>query len=160
MKPVAQTDPELSSVLNRYGCRFMSLLAIPQIEAGEFFMAPVVQEIYDQACEIGGVVTNPYTALCGPNEAWIIDEGFRRLDVDKRGIQIGEIRGDVPFLWNNKQAESFDYVVAHWKTLGADGHFTLLDRKREEIYDPFDARQATYVLKKLEIIRELIYRVW
>jgi hypothetical protein len=160
LKLTKQNDPDLSYPIRRFGCRFMTLLAIPQLKLGVILFPGEIQEIYDEACLLPKVIRNPGTALCGPGEDWIINEGFRRLSSDFKGIQIGEFQDDVPRRWSGLEIASYDYVIAHWKTTGIDGHFTLFDSKGFEVYDPYDPNIGDYELKKHSIQRKLIYKIY
>lgn len=161
MQMPKQNYQELPFALRRYGCRFMCLAGIAMHDLGKTLTYPEITALYEDACLVPGVITNPDTALCGGKENWIIDEAFRRLGNEtRRGIQIGQFDPEgVPRLWNGAPADNYDYRILHWETKGPDGHFTLAD-KEEEIYDPHDNDLSTYQISKIRIQRTLLYRVW
>ena len=46
---VKQTDPKLDSVINEYGCNFMSTIAIPQLLTGNILKANEIQDLWNYA---------------------------------------------------------------------------------------------------------------
>ena len=46
---VKQTDPKLNSVINEYGCNFMSTIAIPQLLTGNILKANEIQDLWNYA---------------------------------------------------------------------------------------------------------------
>lgn len=44
---VKQTDPKLNSVINEYGCNFMSTIAIPQLLTGNILKANEIQDLWN-----------------------------------------------------------------------------------------------------------------
>ena len=148
---IKQTDKHLPPSFNRYGCRVMCLLAIPQIVLGESISALGIQSILLHSLEDPDIVGDDWAA--GVKEHWFINEGFKRLGSSRLGRQVG---------WTEEQVISteWEYMIVHWKTDGPDGHFTLFDRRQEEIYDPHDPFQAGYKVNKKSILKRLVYRTW
>ena len=148
---VRQTDPHLPKSVQRYGCRAMCLMAIPQFVAGVALSELAIESILLHSLEEPDVMGKDWT--CGKNEHWLIGEAFRRLQITRAGRQVG---------WTEEHIHSipWEYMIVHWHTRGVDGHYTLFDKTQNEIYDPHDPRQAGYEIDKIEIMRKLVYRTW
>lgn len=148
---VKQTDHHLPRSVNRYGCRVMCLLAIPQFVVGRSLSVLAVESILLHALEDPDVVGNDWHA--GSKEHWFINEGFKRLGSSRQGRQVG---------WTEEQVitAGWEYMLVHWKTDGMDGHYTLFDKRQVEIYDPHSPFQAGYEVNKKSILRRLVYRTW
>lgn len=149
---VYQTDPALSPALNRFGCRVMTLLGIPQFVTGSCLSVADIADIVERGRGEPGVIVNN-EMKCGPNEHWLINEGFRALGASRAGRQVG---------WDESHisVRRWQYMICHWETDGPDGHFTLHDRLQHEIYDPHNPEQAGYEVNKKRIARRLIYSTW
>ena len=149
---VKQTDPLLSTAINRYGCRAMCLLAIPQFVAGRCLEPDDVQDILQQGRHEDGVIINDRVRT-GVNEHWLINTAFSRLGAIRRGRQVG---------WSKEHYDAGDwhYAIVHYLTDGPDGHFVLEDRRRVRIYDPHDAGQAGYEINMREPIGWRLYKTW
>jgi len=147
-----QTDPRFSPTINRYGCRVFTLLAIPQFIAGRCLSVKQIKDIIEQGQIQRYVIVNAQM-LCGADEHWLINEGFRALKIRRAGRQVG---------WDPEHIKTrrWQYMIAHWETAGPDGHYTLFDRGQKEIYDPHDSRQAGYTIDKRQIVRRLLYSTW
>ena len=143
------TDPRFTPAINRYGCRVFVLLAIPQFVVGKCLSVAQVLDIIERGRQVPYVIVTD-TMMCGADEHWLINEAFRVLGVQRVGRQVG---------WEPKHiiGREWQYMVGHWATAGADGHFTLFDRGQKEIYDPHDAEQAGYKIDKRRIVRRLLY---
>jgi len=146
-----QTDPDLGPVVNRYGCRVMCLLAIPQFIAGKCLTHDQVRTILDLGQAADGVIGE--NMRTGTQEHELINMGFRLLGIQRNGRQVG---------WEPEHLinRTWQYMIVHWQTDGADGHFTLFDRAQKEIYDPHDPVQAGYEINKKRIVRRLLYSTW
>lgn len=150
---IYQTDPRLTTMHHRYGCRLMCLLAIPQYVTGRALTPAQILDITERGRETEGVIVSD-TLITGRVENWLIDQAFRLLDSVRRGVQVG---------WNAEHmfTRQWQYMIGHWRTDGTDGHFTLFDRRQVEIYDPHNPAQANwYQINKVEIQRRLLYRTW
>ena len=149
---IYQTDHRLTPMHNRYGCRLMCLLAIPQYVKGRALTVEQILDITERGQDVEGAIVSD-TLITGRAENWLIDEAFRLLGSKRRGIQVG---------WNAEHmfTRKWQYMIGHWKTRGPDGHFTLFDRRQVEIYDPHNATQAGYAIDKQEVQRRLLYRTW
>ena len=161
---VKQTNKLLLPHLNKYGCRFMSLLAIPQVYTGDKLSPTDINGIFLECSDIKR--TDPKwfavkleNAECGSGEHEIINAGFRLLDSDATGVQVGYIDSNGLFHpWFGKDVD-YDFVICHWITGGPDGHWTLWNKDMEEIYDPWDAKDMGYEIKKVTVDKRYAYRV-
>ena len=149
---IYQTDPELTPAHNRYGCRLMCLLAIPQLVTGSDLSIAQILDITDRGLTTRGVIVND-KMRCGSSEHLLINWGFAALKENRRGRQVG-------WLEEHEHTVPWDWMMAHWNTRGPDGHFTLHDTSKVCIYDPHEPDQAGYVIDKLSIARRLYYRTW
>jgi hypothetical protein len=149
---VYQTDPRLTKAMNRWGCRVRCLMAIPEFVIGRALTAEQINDIAQRGRFTSDVIIDD-EMTAGAAEHWLIVEAFRALGSNRRGAQVG---------WNADHLTSrpWEYMIANWKTTGVDGHFTLFDRLQREIFDPHNAEQAGYVVKKQRITRRLLYRTW
>lgn len=149
---IHQTDPRLPETFQRFGCRAACLMAIPQFVAGRALGIGQFADIIERGMGVPGVFTSELYRT-GSDEHWLIDETFRSLGVARRGRQVG---------WTPDHMTSvqWEYMIAHWRTSGPDGHFTLHDRAQHLIYDPHDPAQAGYALHMQTITRRLVYRTW
>ena len=149
---VQQTDPRLTEAHNRYGCRLMCLLAIPQFVSARVLTVPQILDITERGRSTPRVIVND-KMRCGPDEHLLINWAFAALRSLRRGRQVG---------WTpeHEQSVQWEYMFAHWRTRGPDGHFTLHDRTKTLLYDPHNPLQAGYSVDMLEIARRLYYRTW
>ena len=46
---IKQTDPELNSIINKYGCNFMATIAFPQLLTGTVLTASEIQTIWNES---------------------------------------------------------------------------------------------------------------
>mgnify|MGYP001054767998 CR=1 FL=1 len=149
---IKQTDPRLTSAINRYGCRLMCLLAIPQYVVGKCLSYIQILDIVYRGRTYPTVIENSHMRT-GRDEHWLINQGFEALGSTRQGRQVG---------WTPAQIDTvqWEYMIAHWETFGPDGHYTLHDRNQELIYDPHDPIQAGYEIDMRRIQRRLLYRTW
>lgn len=165
MNLLKQTNPGLTWGIRRYGCRVMSLLAIPQVYIEKALTLEQVQEVIEEGKKDPSVISHHATA--GKNEHLLIDHVFRLLGrPDLHGRQVGRLKGEDVIFWNNPGP--YQYIIGHWVTLGIDGHWTLFDHEGIEIYDPWNPEEAVgidgledhYVIRKRLVDKRLLYRVW
>ena len=129
-----QTDERLNSQINKYGCRFMSLLAIPQMYMNKVLEASTIMDIYNSVIKDPKVMNS--NCLCGEREDIITLEGFRALGVnDKKAAQFNpwtaKTEADIP--------ESTDFTIIQWRTFVSGeyaSHFELGDKYGNDLYDP------------------------
>ncbi len=159
-----QTNPEFPQEIRRYGCRFMSMIAIPQLAAGRALDVSRIMTIF----LVGKREPNIIGENCrtGIGEHLLMEHAFRLLDhPTMRCRQVGRKKGDNDIFWNIRQP--YQYMVCRWATIGPDGHWTLFDHDGFEIYDPWDSCEAVgitgledhYVIRKREVDKRLLYRV-
>ncbi len=144
-----QTDPAFDYAVNRYACRVFVLLGIPQFIVGACLTVEQILNIIAHGRATQDVITTE-TMMCGMDEHRLINWGFEALGSARTGRQVG---------WNPEHVirDNWQYMILHWETAGADGHFTLADRAQKEIYDPHNAAQAGYSIDKRKIVRRLMY---
>ncbi len=143
------TDPRFTLKINRYGCRVFALLAIPQFVTGRCLTVQQTLDIVKLGRRTKSVIINK-KMRCGKEEHLLIDWAFNALGARRTGWQVG---------WDPEHitTRTWQYMIGHWETAGADGHFTLFDRGHKEIYDPHDADQAGYKIDKRRITQRLLY---
>lgn len=165
MTLLKQTDPEFPYEIRRYGCRLMSMLAIPQLYLQRPLSHSQVMAIYLMG-KTDPTVIGP-CCKTGKNEHHLMNHALRLLGrPELRCRQVGRMKGEDIVYWNARVP--YHYIVCHWATLGPDGHWTLADHEGFEVYDPWDAAQATgisgledrYVIRKQVVDKRLLYRVW
>jgi len=160
VEPIKQTDKRLPELFHKYGCRFMCLLTIPQLKTGRTLSVDEIQEIFGTCSEDKNIVSDK-DMTCGKDEHKIIALSFSLLDVPMLGRQVGYIdkKTNKHIPWGAID-RGYEYILAHFVTGGIDGHWVVLDKDEEEIYDPFDPKQASYSINKRYIDKMLTYRTW
>jgi hypothetical protein len=162
---LTQTNPALDGITRRFGCRVTVLLGIPQHYLGQPLSPERAMEIIEAGRRIPGVIGA--NSKAGTEEHWLINAAFSALGrPDLRGRQVGRMKGDRPVFWNTPGP--YQYIIAHWVTLGPDGHFTLFGAAGTEIFDPWSPEEAmqvpglpdNYVIQKRLVDKRLLYRVW
>ena len=73
-KLLFQIDKKLYKNINNYGCRFMSLIAIPQIVTGKRLTADNIKYIYDQKLTEKDILK--IETLAGIKEVKILNEKY------------------------------------------------------------------------------------
>lgn len=160
-----QTNPAFPQEIRRYGCRFMSLLAIPQLAAKRTMNIEQVMAVF----HVGK--TDPLVlgenCRTGKNEHLLMRHAFTLLGLSTfYARQVGRMKGENPVYWNARVP--FQYMVGHWVTCGPDGHWTLFDHEGFELYDPWNREEAIgvagledlYEIRKRVVDKRLLYRVW
>lgn len=156
---VTQTHPNNPPVIQRYGCRFMSLLAIPQFWSNYILTQEQVVQVFNWA-STGPKIVKATNAECGEDEHLIMNRAFTVLGLNHTCRQVGYVTpSGVAAGWNGKSNIDFDYMIVHWKTNGVDGHWTLCDINGKEIYDPHNPEEAGYRINKKVIDKKLLYKV-
>jgi hypothetical protein len=165
MELLKQTNPNFPQEVRRYGCRFMLLLAIPQLYAKKPLTHGQIMVIF----RVGKADPTVIGENCrtGKNEHLLMQNAFALLGMPTfRARQIGRMKGDNPVYWNAKVP--FQYMAGHWVTCGPDGHWTLFDHEGFELYDSWDRLEAVgivgledyYEIRKRVVDKRLLYRVW
>lgn len=160
-----QTNPNFPQEVRRYGCRFMSMLAIPQLTAKCPLSIEQVMAIFRVGKSDPLVIGE--NCRTGKHEHLLMQHAFALLGMPTfRARQVGRMKGEDIVYWNAKV--DYQYIVAHWVTCGPDGHWTLFDHEGLEVYDPWDRSEAVgiagledlYDIRKRVVDKRLIYRVW
>ncbi len=146
-----QTDPHFHYEVNRYGCRVFALIAIPQFVVGRCLDHEQVLNIIAHGRATDGVIVTE-TMRTGAEEHHLINWAFEALGDKRTARQVG---------WDPEHltTRTWEYMIGHWETAGADGHFTLFDRGQKELYDPHNAAQAGYAIDKRRVVRRLLYAI-
>ena len=138
MNLVPQTDPKLNAEINRYGCRFRSLLAIAEFHTGKMLTPQMIEQAYDELVPAAMDVH----CKCNENEHKIIRWGMRALSSTARCYQIGIVYGAARLeFWPAAQIYTILNGITHYK--GEPGyeeedghHFRLGDRTGKLTFDP------------------------
>ena len=150
---VYQNDPALPEAFRRYGCRARVLMAIPEFVMGAALTVDQIVELITRGRGATEVIVND-KMRCGQREHQLINWAFEALGADRAGRQVG-------WIFDHIDTRDWQYMVAHWRTDGPDGHFTLLDRREREIFDPWTPElSGGYEINKQWIARRLLYATW
>ena len=141
-----QTDDCFPYEVNRYGCRAFVLIAIPQFVEGKCLTTEQILNIIAHGRATEYVIISE-TMRCGGDEHKLINWAFEALGSKRTGRQVG---------WDQSHVarNNWEYMITHWETAGADGHFCLADRGQKEIYDPSRDK-----IDKKKIVRRLMYSI-
>jgi hypothetical protein len=139
---IEQIDKRLNIKINKFGCRFMSLLAIPQIINNKSLTPEGILYIYHEAVNMGPDVMNE-NCTCGENEHKIMSLAFDMLDdKDRFCRQIFISDGAGKFRNENMLPTStnilffiVDFNTSSSKEYGGH-HFMLYNGIGNLIYDP------------------------
>ena len=165
MNLLKQTNPDFPQEIRRYGCRLMSMLAIPQLYAKRPLSREQIMAIFRVGKSDPTVIGE--NCCTGKKEHLLMQHAFALLGMQHyRARQVGRFKGENVIFWNAKQP--YQYIVGHWVTCGPDGHWTLFDHEGFELYDPWDRSEAAgiggledyYEIRKRVVDKRLIYRVW
>lgn len=164
-KILFQINKKLYPNINKYGCRFMSLIAIPQIITGKRLTAEGINEIYDRAIagNLGDdVMENDCT--CGSNEHLLMSKAFEMLgDKDHycRQIFVSDAAGKYRSLDMLPSKDNILFIIVDFNTTSdkrtyGGHHFVLFNAIGELIYDPAGGTVKSW--KSLN--RWLVYKVY
>lgn len=142
IKLIGQTDERLNSNINKFGCRFMSLLAIPQIVTGKNLTPEGILKIYHESINNGPEVMTE-NCTCGKDEHIIMNLGFETCGDDDRycrQIFISESAGKFKsenMLPTRDNVLFFivDFNTSSSKEYGGH-HFMLFNGLGDLVYDP------------------------
>lgn len=160
MDLLAQNDERLPYAVRRWGCRFMSLLAIPQLYIGEPLLAHQVVLLFERGVDTPGVIVNDMCRM-GREEHLVMWWAAEMLGhPEAKARQVGELRERREVFWS--EPYPWQWIIGHWITGGPDGHWTLWDRRGAEVYDPWDPELDPRgdVVEKREVDRQLLYYAW
>lgn len=155
MKLCLQTDLALNAEINRYGCRFRSLLAIAEFHAGKILTPGMIEQAYHDLVPLAMDVH----CKCNEREDKIIRWGMRALGSTARCYQIGVVaKCERLEFWPAAQIYTILRGLCHAK--GEPGyeeeagyHFRLGDRSGVLLFDP----QPMAVVK--QEVEKLIYQI-
>lgn len=164
-KLLFQVDKKLYPNINKYGCRFMSMIAIPQIITGKRLTAEGINEIYDRAVA-GNLGDNVMESdcTCGANEHLLMTKAFEMLgDKDHycRQIFVSDAAGKYRSLDMLPSKDNILFIVVDFNTTSdkrtyGGHHFVLFNAIGELIYDPAGGTVKSW--KSLN--RWLVYKVY
>lgn len=164
-KLLFQVDKHLYTEINKYGCRFMSMIAIPQIVTGKRLTVDQVKYIYDQAVagNLGEDVMGR-DCTCGSNEHKLMTMAFDLLkDKDHycRQIFVSDAAGKYQSPDMLPSNDNLLFIVVDFNTTSdkrtyGGHHFVLFNSIGELIYDPAGGTVKSW--KSLN--RWLVYKVY
>lgn len=164
-KLIFQIDKQLYTEINKYGCRFMSMIAIPQIVTGKRLTTDDIKYIYDQAVagNLGEDVMGR-DCTCGSNEHKLMNMAFDLLkDKDHycRQIFVSDAAGKYKSPDMLPSKENLLFIVVDFNTNSdkrtyGGHHFVLFNSIGELIYDPAGGTVKSW--KSLN--RWLVYKVY
>ena len=160
-----QIDKKLYKNINNYGCRFMSLIAIPQIVTGKNLTADNIKYIYDQAVagNLGDKVMME-NCTCGENEHKLMSMAFDLLgDKDHfcRQIFVSDAAGKYQSEDMLRSQDNLLFIIVDFNTTSNKAtfgghHFVLFNSIGELIYDPAGGTVKSWV----NMNRWLVYKVY
>lgn len=164
-KLLFQIDKKLYKNINNYGCRFMSLIAIPQIVTGKRLTADNIKYIYDQAVagNLGDKVMIE-NCTCGENEHKLMSMAFDLLgDKDHfcRQIFVSDAAGKYKSEDMLPSKDNLLFIIVDFNTTSNKAtfgghHFVLFNSIGELIYDPAGGTVKSWV----NMNRWLVYKVY
>lgn len=153
---IAQNDRRLNKLINLYGCRFRCLQAVAEMFSGKRLTAEDVESAYREHIKNPQIMNK--NCRCGTEEHHIVNKAFHLLGCRNSCRQVGIIRDGLPVGWDG-EAVDYDFMILHWASQTADGHFTLADKEGVEIFDPWSENFDAPLGKKY-IQRKLLYKVF
>jgi hypothetical protein len=140
MELILQTNVGLNPEVQKFGCRFRSLLAIAEFHTQKALKVSQIETAYKELVDVAMDVH----CTCNSREDKIIRWGMRELFCTARGYQIGIAYGceRIEF-WPAAQIYTILKGLTHRK--GEDGrtedsfHFRLGDRMGKLLFDPMPA---------------------
>ncbi|NIZ41423.1 DUF261 family protein (plasmid) [Entomospira entomophila] len=142
---IKQNDPTLRSEIQSFGCNFLAHLAMHR----EDWQAYEIEDIYQRAVARGIIDSN--CKVQQPQDLLAL------IGSDLR--QIGGVNLLAPHdRWGVKESDArVQFRIARWSQRHSrHQHFTLYNQKGE-LYDPFDARMASYSLEREQLMGYQFY---
>ena len=145
-----QTDKDLIPDINEFGCFFMDLLAVPQIELKTNLTADEINTIWAVSVNAGYLIPNGRFFIVG-TPIGILNLGFQRLGVYNRTANNVKVENSDGQNWIPGWYSGFDYMF-QTNTSGSGVHYRLFDSHSTVIYDPYpglklgDWQQKSYYL--------------
>lgn len=160
---IYQVDERLNENINKFGCRFMSMLAIPQIVNNKTLTPEGILKIYHESIDMGPNVMQK-DCTCGPDEHKIMSLGFELLgDNDRfcRQIFISDSAGKYRSENFLPSENNIIFMVVDFNTSSGPAygghHFMLFNGVGDLIYDP---GKGTVDKSMLNMNRWLCYKVY
>lgn len=160
-----QIDRDLYTNINKFGCRYMTMIAIPQIYCHKKLTSDAIKYIYDQATvgNLGADVMDK-NCTCGSNEDMMMNKAFEILK------KPGKICKQV-WVSDNKDAHAFPdelpeqdgnamFIIGDFNTTSSKEygghHFILFNALGDLLYDP----AKNTVKSIISLNRWLVYKVF
>lgn len=131
--------------IQRYGCYFLSLLRICEVESKKELSIDNIQTLYESALKNNYIDIN-CTCLKPDN---ILALGFSFLGCKKKVYQIGQKKNGKTEFWGWVKDNNYQYVILGKKR--PNGFHFVLDGK--DIFDPNPTLTG-------EIVREIFYKIF
>jgi len=131
-----QNDSKLNPILRRYGCYFLSLGRIIELETNYAFTAEDLLNIWFENRR-NGAINNSFEIL-HPDR--ILSQFAKYTPIPHLVIaQIGEEKAGKVVLWNwAKSYKTWEYEIEMVKTFGDQGtHFRLCNDNKKVIFDSY-----------------------
>ena len=127
-----QTDSGLNSIINKFGCNFMAIIAFPQLLTGNILTASEIQSIWDESTKQSFI--NQY----GKTKYWIdaIDSNVNNPDrvANYTFNSIGYNNYEMRYGWSGKNFELVGNKVN--VPYSSSGHWLLSDSYLKYLYNP------------------------
>ncbi|MGL4986981.1 MAG: DUF261 family protein [Treponemataceae bacterium] len=117
--------------IQRYGCYLLSLLCVCEMASKKFFSIEQIQAIYENLLIQGSIDEDCYVA--SPDA--VLKMGFNFLESTNRFLQIGMADKSGIHFWQWVKNTEYDFTILKKKRPNGF-HFTLADKKEEELFDP------------------------
>lgn len=129
--PIVQNDGRLNPQIRKAGCLFRSLSMLAEIKAGDTLTPEQIERQYDWLVDEGYMQENCYILS---HEA-VITSAQYHLDVQQTATYVfrASETGDKDF----DKGGPHNAYIGHAKTVNGYGHFFVVDRKKQLIWDPW-----------------------
>lgn len=141
---IKQNEPLLLEPIKKYGCLYLDLVRIIELETGYDFQTQEVNEVWIKSLReryiVNNLMKNPDGLL--KNLAKLTDRPYLTI------AQVGIIKDAkiVFWEWARKAYTNYKYMIEKVKTFGEVGtHFRLADNRTNVIYDSYDYKDYEYV---------------
>jgi hypothetical protein len=130
---VYQNDPDLDEHIREYGCYFLSLLHIVQIENKYVMNTKEINKHYDYCVKKLWMSENCY--IDNPNA--IVNKllGFSNIK------QVGQLKDGKYSWWGEKD---FNWAIQENKSIKCSKHFTLADGNFTEFFNPLPSTKDVF----------------
>ena len=160
-----QVDKKLYVPINKFGCRYMSMISIPQIVCRKKLSSDAINYIYDQAVDgnLGPNVMNK-SCTCGENEDMLINKAFEILGYPGKTCRQVWVSDNKDAHTSPQDLPEADdkpmFIVVDFNTRSnaeyGGHHFVLFNAIGDLLYDP-----GKNTVKSFESMhRWLVYKVF